>query len=75
MSKELSNAFFRAFLALLVSELLTNESENVEISKILHFLTPGDVIFDFIEKMAEILLNDLVPRFRTPSAACLCDAQ
>ena len=49
-SKELSNAFYRPFLALLVSELLTNESENVEISKILPFLTPDDVIFYFIEK-------------------------
>ena len=74
-SKELSNAFFCAFLALLVSELPTNESENVEISKILPFLTPGDVIFYFIEKMTEIFLNDLVPSFRTSPAACLYDAQ
>ena len=50
-------------------------SENVEISKIVTFWTPGEVIFDFIEKMTEILLNDLVPSFRTPPAACLYGAQ
>ena len=44
--QELSNAFFRVFLAILVSELRPHLSENVEIGQMWPLMTSGDLIFD-----------------------------